>query len=91
MLSCRPRVYVLPLSRRGRRGVEFRVPLVVEESVVTEDLEFLHHVVSMPVQLAYVLDQPGDVVGHGCLFGPWELVVLAHRDARYHGVSYSNP
>ena len=25
--------------------------------------------------------------GHGCQFSPWELVVLVHRDARYHSVS----
>ena len=62
------------------------MPLVVEHRYVSEDLEFLQHVASVPVELVDVLDEPCDVVGHGGQFRPRELVVAVHRDAGYHSM-----
>ena len=66
MFPCRVLVAVLLCFRGPCLGVEFGVPLVVEQRDVAEDLEFLHHVAPVPVELVDVLYEPRDVVGHGC-------------------------
>ena len=60
------------------------MPFVVEEGDVAENLEFLHHIWPVPVEFVDVLDQLGDVVGHGCQLCTCELVVRVHSDAGYH-------
>ena len=52
--------------------------LVVEECDVPEDLELLHHVTPVKVQTVDVLDELGNVVGHGREFRTGTLVTTAN-------------
>ena len=75
MLPCRVQGVVLLVVVGPCLGVEFGVPLVVEQRDVSENLEFLHHVAPVSVQFVDVFYEPCDVVGHGGQFQPGELVV----------------
>ena len=87
VLPCRILVVVLPVTFERPCSAEFWVPFVIEQGYVAEDLELLHHVAPVSVEFVDVLDQLGDVVGHGCQFRTGELVVHVHRDAGYHSES----
>ena len=68
MLPCRVLGVVILLLVGPCPGVEFGMPLVVEHRDVSENLEFLHHVASVPVEFVDVLDEPCDVVRYGGQF-----------------------
>ena len=84
VFSCRSLVVDPGLTIGTPCPAEFRVPLVVEERDVAQNLELFHHVSPMSVEFVDVLDQLGDGLGHGCQFGTGELVGHVHGDAGYH-------